>query len=384
MQKEKQEADQKEEMKYYDAVPAEILENMTPEVRQQYFLWDEMLKRQIQLYPWMLLPLIKEIFGKEYPDGTDIKMLSTEYVVSKIYEYGEKRIESVRSDLLIQVGRKDMYHMECQMKQGGDIAVRMLEYDMNIALVHGMEWTADVPEGKRDKYRLNFPKSAILYLDSTKKTPDAESCTMVFPDGMEYEYCIPILKVQGYTPEKAEEKGLHLLFPFFPIRFRRRFEAIQREKEAPAKYERACKKMEVLKKDLTKFISDCIIIINREEGNGTLDMKAGADLIEFMGKTCDHLFSKEPELLGEVHEIMNPVLKLVREELEEELEKKEEEIGKKEEELKLVRKELGQHIENYIHQCKEEGKSKSQTEQMLQQIFSLKLEDAKDKLEKFW
>lgn len=34
----------------------------------------------------------------------------------------------------------ELYHMECQMKPGGNIAVRILEYDMNIALVHGLEW----------------------------------------------------------------------------------------------------------------------------------------------------------------------------------------------------------------------------------------------------
>lgn len=164
MKNEKQVAPQNEESKYYDEVPPEILENMTPEIRQQYFLWDEMLKRQIQLYPEMLLPLVKEIFKKEYHAGTNIKMLSTEYVVSKVYGHGEKRIESVRSDLLIQVGSKDIYHMECQMKQSGDIAVRMLEYDMNIALVHGLEWTEVAQKGSTHKHRLKFPKSAILYL----------------------------------------------------------------------------------------------------------------------------------------------------------------------------------------------------------------------------
>ena len=98
-----------------------------------------------------------------------------------VYEYGEKRIESVRSDLLIQVGSKDIYHMECQMKQGGDIAIRMLEYDMNIASVHGLEWAEIAQAGNVYKHRLKFPKSAILYLDK-QKTPDAESCVIVFRD----------------------------------------------------------------------------------------------------------------------------------------------------------------------------------------------------------
>lgn len=57
---------------------------------------------------------------------------------------------------MVQIGSKDIYHMECQMKQGGDIAVRMLEYEYNIL----------------------------------------------------------VLKVQSYTPEMMGEKGLHILIPF--------------------------------------------------------------------------------------------------------------------------------------------------------------------------
>lgn len=212
-------------------------------------------------------------------------MLSTEYVVSKVYEYGEKRIESVRSDLLIQVGSKDIYHMECQMKQGGDIAIRMLEYDMNIALVHGLEWVEIAQAANTYKHRLKFPKSAILYLDNTKKTPDTESCVIVFPDETEYEYRIPILKIQKYTPEMIEEKNLNILLPFLPIRFKRKFESILKTRDNPIQSEKAPEKMEALKKDLTKLVADCIIIINREEENGTLTNATGADIVELMEKT---------------------------------------------------------------------------------------------------
>ncbi len=81
MEKERQKTPKIEETKYHHQIPGKVLEEMTPDMKRQYFLWDEMLKRQIELY-----------------------------------------------------------HMECQMKPGGNIAVRMLEYDMNIALVHGLEW----------------------------------------------------------------------------------------------------------------------------------------------------------------------------------------------------------------------------------------------------
>lgn len=139
--------------------------------------------------------------------------------------------------------------------------------------------------------------------------------------------------------------------------------------------------MEALKKELTKLVADCIIIINRKEENGTLSNMAGADIVELMGKTCDYLFSKEPELLREVHEIMEPTIKLFSEELKEQ----------KDTEFKLFSeklneqndKELNQHIQNCILQCKSEGKNKLQTEQILQKIFSLSSKAVKEILENF-
>ena len=137
MAKEKQTSNQSGEERYHGTIPKEVVKDMPPEVRIQYFFWDELLKRQIQLHPEMFPPLVKEIFGKEYPAGTGITILSTEYIVDRPYKGSGKRIESIRSDLMVRIGSRDIYHMECQMKQGGDIAVRMLEYDVNAALVHG-------------------------------------------------------------------------------------------------------------------------------------------------------------------------------------------------------------------------------------------------------
>lgn len=214
-------------------------------------------------------------------------------------------------------------------------------------------------------------------------------------------------------------------------------------KDNPIQFEKALEKMEALKKDLTKLVADCIIIINRKEENGTLSNATGADIVELMGKTCDYLFSKEPELLREVHEIMEPAIKLFSEELKEQkdaefklfseklIEEKDAEfklfseklteqkdneikllserlIEQKEAEIKLVREtlekqivtqqdeidqknmqliqkdnQLDQHIRNCILQCKADGKTKLQTERMLQMIFSLDSKVTEEILENF-
>lgn len=41
-------------------------------------LWDEILKAIVNSMPEQLFPLFKEVYGKEYPEGTSIVLLNTE------------------------------------------------------------------------------------------------------------------------------------------------------------------------------------------------------------------------------------------------------------------------------------------------------------------
>lgn len=122
---------------------------------------------------------------------------------------------------------------------------------------------------------------------------------------------------------------------------------------------------------------DCIMILNREEENGDLERRAVNDFLELIGKACDHLFAKEPELLREVHEIMEPTIKLVREELEEQIGRQKEQIGRQ-------KAQLDQHVVNFILQCREEKRSQTETEQLVRKIFSLERQDAKEKVAECW
>ena len=135
---------------------------------------------------------------------------------------------------------------------------------------------------------------------------------------------------------------------------------------------------------MTALILDCIMILNREEENGDLERKAVNDFLELIGKACDHLFAKEPELLREVHEIMEPTIKLVREELEEQIGRQGEQISRQEEQIGRQQAQLDQHVVNFIRQCREEKRSQTETEQLVRKIFSLERQDAKEKVAECW
>lgn len=75
----------KTEREHYlpEGIPERVLQELSEEQQKQYFIWDELIKRLAQLYPPLLLPLIKEIFHKEYPEDASIEFLSSEYVYYK-------------------------------------------------------------------------------------------------------------------------------------------------------------------------------------------------------------------------------------------------------------------------------------------------------------
>ncbi|MDE7008322.1 MAG: hypothetical protein K2P07_09220 [Lachnospiraceae bacterium] len=121
---------------------------------------------------------------------------------------------------------------------------------------------------------------------------------------------------------------------------------------------------------MTKFIDECIIIIKREEENGTLSNEAAIDIVGLTGKACDHLFHGEPELLWEVHEVMKPAIRLLSEQFKEQIANQE--------------KQTESHILNFIRQYKKDGKTKTQTRLALQEVFSFMPSDAEEKIEKYW
>ena len=226
----------------------------------------------------------------------------------------------------------------------------MLEYDTNIALRHSF-----------GESQMSFPKSVVLYLNHSKNTPDYENCTLHFQDGSSHLYQVPVMKVQKYSPHEIEEKHLNLLIPFLPIRFARR---IKSNKEAGRKK---------LKEDLTEFLAECIMILNREKESGVLTECAWNDIMEFLYKACGHLLEKEPELLEEVYEGMEPAIKLNREIIKE-----------LQDDKKVLSKQLESGIIKLIQRLKNEGKDIEAAREALEDVFSLDKKEAKAKAELYW
>ena len=371
-----------EDIRYYGTIPDEILGEMTPEIIEQYYLWDEVLKKEVERYPWLILPLIREVFYKAYPDNTEIRLLATEYVVRRIHKESGSTLNSIFADIAVQIGDRDIYHMECQMNKEEGMVLRMLEYDIHIGLVYG---TGNIEKALSTETRreLVMPRSVILYLNDTKPMPAEEICLIRFADGTTHEYRIPVMNVQGYTIEMIEKKHLSMLIPFLPIRFRKYLNGKKNGKMQPI--------TETVRKDLTEFIRECIMIISREKENGTLTDEAGKEIIEFLDMTCSYLLKNEPELKKEVRGIMRPIvmtqmeraeyeIKLINERLEEE--KKEKQRAEKEKNMYSERNENA--IRKSIEKYGSSGLNRQEVKENIRDIFALDETEAEEKMEKYW
>ncbi len=105
-----------------------------------------MFRTIAQKMPYLLIPLINEVFGTDYGEGQDFIQLRNEH-----YE----RFGKVITDSIIQIDGH-FYHIECQSERDGNITVRMMEYGFAIAVEHTVRSEDGIIE-------IDFPESCVRY-----------------------------------------------------------------------------------------------------------------------------------------------------------------------------------------------------------------------------
>mgnify|MGYP004528773565 FL=1 len=164
-------------------------------------IFDDVFRTMIEKMPYLAVPLINEVFHTSYPQDVPIVQLRNEHQ----QENGE-----IITDSCLKIGGK-LYHIECQSVDDTTMAIRMIEYDFSIAVENAHK------QGRR--YRMDFPKSCVLYLRSGNNTPDFLEVEMVLPDESTVLYRIPAIKLEAYTKDSIFEKNLLMLLPFYIMRY---------------------------------------------------------------------------------------------------------------------------------------------------------------------
>ncbi|MGI8256100.1 hypothetical protein [Blautia difficilis] len=246
-------------------------------------IFDDVFRTMIEKMPYMAVPLINEVFHTSYPQDVPIVQLRNEHQ----QENGE-----IITDSCLKIGGK-LYHIECQSVDDTTMAIRMIEYDFSIAVENAHK------QGRR--YRMDFPKSCVLYLRSGNNTPDFLEVELVLPDENTVLYRIPAIKLEAYTKDSIFEKNLLMLLPFYIMRYEK---DIHEMSENPELFQRLLNEYEEIRMNLVIELS------------GADKTALYMDLNKLIIKIADYICQSEEVVRKGIGEIMGgKVLELESERL---------------------------------------------------------------------
>ena len=162
--------------------------------------------------PELVIPLINEVFGKNYPADIPITQMRNEHQTQS----GE-----IITDSRLLIADK-IYHIECQSTSDSKMVLRMIEYDFAISL--------EDAKMENGIYRMYFPHSCVIYLRG-KGRKDNLTMEIIMPDGQTLKYSLPAVYVEKYTRDTIFQKKLFLLLPYYIMRYEKQKEILDQDEE---------------------------------------------------------------------------------------------------------------------------------------------------------
>ena len=114
-------------------------------------IFDDVFRTIAQKMPYLLIPLINEVFQTNYPEDIHFQQLRNEH-----YE----KLGKIITDSILQI-EDHTYHLECQSSLDGQMVIRMFEYDFSIAL--------ELAQKNNETFEIEFPQSCVLYIRNHRK-----------------------------------------------------------------------------------------------------------------------------------------------------------------------------------------------------------------------
>ena len=233
-------------------------------------VFDDVFRTLLEKMPHLVIPLINEVFGTDYPDDIPIVQKRNEHLTAT---------GIIITDSHLFIADK-IYHIECQSTSDSTMVIRMIQYDFATAL--------EYVKKENGKYRIYFPQSCVLYLRG-KNGPDFLEMELVMPDGQCVNYKVPVIRAERYTSDMIFQKKLLFLLPFYIIRYEKSVKKIEEDDAAfqalIAEYGEIGKKLE------TEFLA---------EGKE----REYRDLIGLIGRILDYVFKKSSRTRKGIGDIM--------------------------------------------------------------------------------
>ena len=172
---------------------------------------DSVFKTLRSRYLRLFIPVINDIFGKDYPLDTPVIALSESGVLSDGQTAdGEEQVRERVTDSAIRVG-DESYILECQSYADGSLVIRIIEY----AFVSALRSAEQSP----DRIRLEFPHFAVIYVKHVPSGPAEAEVVFALPDGQSMEYRVKGIHLEDLSREYILEHDLYAYVPFYITRY---------------------------------------------------------------------------------------------------------------------------------------------------------------------
>jgi len=164
----------------------------------------------------MLNSLFKENYAAE---STEVSFASNEFV--------DDAYNILRGDLFLKLSDADKsnhYHIEIQTLNDDSMVIRMLEYGISRAKEIAKY------EGEKEETAFYIPKQLVIFVEQNPSIKDELRLRLIFPDGQEIKYRVPVMKYWEYSKEKILEQKLYPLLPLQVFNLRYQMEKIKNRK----------------------------------------------------------------------------------------------------------------------------------------------------------
>ena len=229
----------------------------------------------------LLIPLINEIFGKNYSGDEQIIFRPNEHFINQQDGKEQKRITDSSFSIISHDNSEEKFIFECQSTDDDTLLIRIFEYITQEAL----------DSGNITKYKLivTIPNAAVLFLRSKKSTPNFMNIVINTPGGS-VSFDVPVMKIQSYSLQQIFDKNLLFLLPFYIFNLEKNFPLYEASEEA----------LENLKKVYVDFMDR----LEKEVTEGHISAYYRRTILDMSKKVLENIAAKYQNVQKGVSDIM--------------------------------------------------------------------------------
>ncbi len=242
--------------------------------------YDDVFRTMMNDCIHLVIPVINEIFGKNYTGKERIITHPNEHFINQQDGVEQKRITD--SAFTIVSGRnEDKYIFECQSTADDTLLVRIFEYITQEAL--------DSSKVVNYQLTVTIPNAAVLFLRSNRNTPNSMNIVINTPGGS-VNFDVLVMKIKSYSLAQIFEKDLYFLLPFYIFRLEKNF----------SKYDSSPAELEKLKREYVDFMTR----LEQAVKDGKIFTYDRRTILEMSKKVLENIAVKYNNIEKEVNVIM--------------------------------------------------------------------------------